>query len=262
MLRAYAWLVLGLLYLPLVPVVWSSFARRAYLVFPPRHLSLHWYAHIGASFWTASAWSVALAAATGLVGAIIGTGTALALGRRRANRLRGLFMLPLQVPGLVIGVLYLQFYFLLLRNLHFTLFDTPWGVLLAHVVATTPYTLSAVGAVLAAASLRDAEDAARSLGATEWRVLRRVTLPLLLPGMLSGAFYAFVISFDNVPISLFLTSTRFTTLPVLIFNTLQFNFDNSILALSALLVVFSLLFVLLVNRAVGLDRLLHGGASQ
>ena len=100
------------------------------------------------------------------------------------------------------------------------------------------------------------EEAARTLGASEAAVFRRVLLPTLRPGLFAGFFYAFIVSFGDVPISIFIASEKMTTLPVEIFSTLQFDFDPAILALSAIVVVFSALLILGAQRLAGFDLVL------
>ena len=101
-----------------------------------------------------------------------------------------------------------------------------------------------------------AEEAAMTLGASRLRAFLHVTLPLLLPGLVAGAVFAFIVSFDNVSVSLFLTTARTSTLPIAILGYVEFNFDPSIAAISTLLIVASLAAAILVERAVGLRRAL------
>ena len=102
------------------------------------------------------------------------------------------------------------------------------------------------------------ENAGRIAGATEWRVFRRLTLPALKPGLFSGFFYAFIVSFGDVPVSVFLSTGGAVPLPVEIFQTLQFDFDPAVLSISSIVVVLSAVFIVFVQRVVGLDLILPG----
>lgn len=193
--------------------------------------------------------SVAVAAASG--GLAVGTLAALALVRYRflgRTLLNGFFLLPLLLPLLILGIALLQlFTWLGVRK--------NWGTLvLGHLIVTTPYIIRLVGASLADFR-EELELAARNLGATPWQTFRWVTLPLIRPGLLAGAALAAVISFDDVNISLFLSSPTTVTLPVRIFGYLEQTFDPLVTAVSSPVIVISVLGVVVSERMVGLGRL-------
>ncbi len=125
----------------------------------------------------------------------------------------------------------------------------------AHVLITFPYL---VRTIIASLSRIDplAEEAARTLGANALIAFWHVTLPALLPGLVAGMLFAFIVSFDNVSISLFLASARTTTLPLSILSYVETNLDPSVAAVSTLLVTFSLVSALLLERMVGLRKAL------
>jgi putative spermidine/putrescine transport system permease protein len=106
------------------------------------------------------------------------------------------------------------------------------------------------------------EEAAASLGASDWSTFKRVTFPLIRPGVIAGVLYAFIISFGDVPIAVFLAGGSFVTLPVEVFQSLQFDFDPGILALSTLVVIFSLILIVVMQRLVGLDIILETGRRE
>jgi putative spermidine/putrescine transport system permease protein len=118
-----------------------------------------------------------------------------------------------------------------------------------------------IGATVAVLQRFDArlEEAALSLGASRWSTFRRVTLPVIMPGVYTGALYAFMLSFTDVPVVLFLAGPGFTTFPVEVFHTFQFDFNPTVLASSTLVMLFSLGVLLLIQRVVGLDALLRSG---
>ena len=255
--------VYGFLFAPLVVVVGASFdgGPHAFLNFPPHDLSLAWYWQIPERYFTALAVSLALGIVTALASASLGVLAALALVRSRWRAkaaIAALFRAPLQLPLIVTGFAFLQLYYLVGGWTGVYLMGTFAGLGVAHVFITLPYVFGTTVAVLQGfnASL---EEAALSLGASRWRAFRRVTLPLILPGAFAGALYAFIVSFGDVPVSMFLAGTRYVTFPVEMFFGLELDFDPSILAMSTLILVGSFAVIWVFQRAVGLDRLV--GAS-
>ena len=105
------------------------------------------------------------------------------------------------------------------------------------------------------------EEAALSLGASRFRTFTRVTLPVIMPGVYAGALYSFMVSFGDVPISIFLTAPDFTTYPVELFYGLENDFDPSILASASLVIFFCLLALLAMQKLVGLEALLRSGSK-
>jgi putative spermidine/putrescine transport system permease protein len=262
LLAAGAMFAFAFLLVPLAIVVGASFddSASAYFRFPPERLSLRWYRELPVKYWHGLALSsaIALAAATAstLIGALAAVG--IAKGSLRASPLlETFFRLPLQVPFVVTGVVFLQFYYLLFDVWRVPLVGSYAGFVLAHLFFCIPYAAGAVGSVITA-DLRHIEDAGRIAGATEWRVFQRLTLPALKPGLFSGFFYAFVVSFGDVPVSVFLSTGGAVPLPVEIFQTLQFDFDPAVLSISSIVIVLSALFIVFMQRIVGLDLILPG----
>jgi len=256
-IAAYAFLLL-----PLAIVIGASFdsAAQAYFRFPPQAVSLRWYLELSPKYGAALALSfgVALVAATAAV--IIGALAALGIARGSARGsavLQTWFRLPLQIPFVVTGVVFLQFYYLLQDATGARLLGSFSGYVIAHTFFCIPYAVGAIGAVITA-GLDRIENAARVAGATEWRVFRRITLPALKPGVFAGFFFAFIVSFGDVPVSVFLGSGGAVPLPVEIFQTLQFEFDPAVLAISSVVVALSALFIVFVQRVLGLDLILPG----
>jgi putative spermidine/putrescine transport system permease protein len=245
-------LVYAFVLAPILVVIPVSFSETQYLVFPPQGLTLRWYANffetreLAESLWT----SLHLAAWTTGISTVLGTMAALALVRYRypgREALRTALMAPIVMPRLVLGIAFLMF---LARTVLSGRFG---GLLLAHVVVALPYVVRTVGASLAGLD-RALEEAAMSLGAPPLTTFRTVTLPLLRPGILAGAIFAFVTSFDELVASLFLTGPRLTTLPVQIYTYLEYTSDPTIAAISVILVVFTAAVVLVTERIVGFSR--------
>jgi putative spermidine/putrescine transport system permease protein len=132
---------------------------------------------------------------------------------------------------------------------------------MAHLVITTPYTIRLVSVSLAGFD-QNLERAARSLGASGWTTFRLVTLPLIRPGILAGAVFAFIVSFDDLAVSLFLSSPGAMTLPVRIFTYIEQIYDPLITAVSSLLILVAVVVVVLIERTVGMGRLFGAEAPS
>lgn len=248
----YVALVLGFLMLPVAVVVLASFSSTSYLTVPPQGVTLRWYGRVLESreYLDAIAISLLLAAVATLGALATGTAASYALVRRAVpgrTLVASLVMSPLVFPGLVIGVALLQLYSALGMGGSFI------GLLLAHMVITVPYV---VRTTLASLQGLDAEleDAARTLGATRLAAFRLVTLPLLRPGLAAGGLFAFITSFDNVPVSIFLTGVASTTLPVKIFTAIEFGVDPTVAAISSLLILATGIVLVAAERWIGLHR--------
>lgn len=218
---------------PTLVVVPMSFAEKKSLAFPPSGYSLKWYAN----FFTNPQWfdsfitSLKLALIVSLVATVFGTMAAIGLDRmksRFSGLIRALLITPMVVPGVVLAVGIYAVY------LNTSLVGTWTGYIFAHTLLAVPFVLIAVGANLAVFDQR-LETAAASLGASKLTTFFTVTLPLILPGILSGALFAFVTSFDEVIVSLFITSPQLKTLPVQIFSSMTRDADPTVAAVGSLI---------------------------
>lgn len=267
-----SWLagVVLVIYAPIVIVVGASVdpgayvESRAFLTFPPRGFSLQWYENIHPRLWHSLWVSVSMATFSSAFGLLLGVPAALGLVRSnfRGRMLVGtLFRAPLQIPFIVIGVAFLQSYHLISDVLGINFVQTFSGLVLGHVFVATPYVIGAVGAQLQRFSPA-LEEAALSLGASRWRTFRRVTVPIIMPGLYAGGLYAYLISFADVTISLFLAGKDTTPFPVQVLYSLEQEIDPTVPAMSTLVLFGSLVLLLFVQRLVGLDVLLRGGGSN
>ena len=265
--------VVGLVYLfllaPVIVVAGASFdggksvAGRAFLQFPPSDLTLYWYENIQPRLWEALGVSVSVAAVAATVGTVLGVPAALGIVRGNLpgkTLIATLFRAPLQIPFIVIGIAFLQTYYFFADAVGFGLQGTFAGLALGHVFVATPYVVGSVGAALQRFDVR-LEEAALSLGANRLTTFRRVTLPIIMPGIYAGALFAFMVSFGDVPISLFLASATYTTLPLEIFHGMEFDFDAAVLAISTVVLLGSLVVLYFIQRIVGLDVLLRSGGN-
>jgi putative spermidine/putrescine transport system permease protein len=256
--------VYAFLLVPLLVVAGASLNGGppvAYVSFPPERVSLDWYRDIPSSQLRAIWLSLGLATAAAAAATLLGVPAALGLvrGRLPGKALIGaLLRAPLQIPLVVIGVAFLQLYHAVGDVVGLDLAASFPGLVVAHAFAGTPYVIGATVAVLQRFDTR-LEEAALSLGAGRWSTFRRVTLPVIMPGVYTGALYAFMLSFTDVPVVLFLAAPGFTTFPVEVFHTFQFDFNPTVLASSTLVMLFSLGVLLLIQRVVGLDALLRSG---
>ena len=239
--RMGGWLAVALicafLLLPTLVVVPMSFSGGDVLAFPPAGLSLRWYrTYLTDPTWreaTANSLSVGLMAAA--IASVLGTCAAVALVRGRvrfAGTLRALFLLPMVVPTIVTAVASYRFLSVI------GLTNTRLGLALAHALLGLPFVVINVSAVLRKADPR-IDHAARSLGATPMRAFLHVTAPLIAPGLAAGAVFAFVTSFDEVVVALFLTGIDTVTLPVQMWSGIRFEINPVVAAVSVLMVVVS-----------------------
>ncbi|MGF7159893.1 putative spermidine/putrescine transport system permease protein [Rhodoligotrophos appendicifer] len=230
--------------------------------FPPRSPSLQWYEAISSKYFHAAWVSFLIAVFVSILSAIVGTCAALGIVRGRVwpkDLFQSFFRLPVQIPLVVTGAVFLQFYYQLAAVTGINVYNTLYGITLAHLFVAIPYCVGCVSAVLVRVD-PSLEEAAASLGATRSSTFWRVTFPQLRPGVAAGIFYAFIISFGDVPIALFLVSGDNTTLPVQIFLDMQFDFRPDMLAVSTIVVVASSAIIIVAQRFAGLDMVLPGGA--
>ena len=263
---AYFAVVLVLLLAPLVVVTGASFSAPAsdkvvmsYVQFPPERLTLKWYRQIPATQYHALALSFGLGLCVALASCLIGVPAALGLVRGRFPGkafVGAVLRAPLQIPHVVTGVAFLQLYYAVGALTGSHLQGTLFGLFLGHIFLATPFVIGSVGAVLQRFN-PSLEEAAFMLGASRWRTLRRVTLPVLLPGIFSGALYAFIVSFVDVPVAIFLSAPGLTTYPVELFHAMEQDFNPSSLASASLAAFFVLIVLIVAQRIVGLDSLLR-----
>jgi len=236
-----------LLIAPLLVVVGVSFNAGAGFDFPPKGLSLRWYeAFFESRAFTRSFFRVSLvvAIACSISATTIGTLAAIGLVRfrfRGRQALESFFLMPLLVPHILLGAaLYLFYARLGVGASIVTLF-------LGHLVISTPYVIRSVTAGLVGMDPR-LEEAAMSLGASRIQAFMKVTLPLLRSSLVSGAIFAFIISFSDINLALFLSGPDTTSLPVHIFSQIQWEGDPTIAAASALQIMIIFCLILLVQR--------------
>ena len=252
LLRAWVALVFAYLLLPVIVVALASFSRTSYLTVPPKGLTLRWFAAVlgDPDYVHAIVFSVGLAVVATVGSLAVGVAASYALLRRRVPGgavVSALLNAPLIFPGVVVGVALLQFYALVHMN------GTLIGLALAHMVFTVPYVVRAGLASLQGID-PELESAARVLGASGPVAFFTVTLPLIRPGIAAGALFSFIVSFDNVPVSIFLLGAGQMTLPVKIFTAIEYGVDPSIAAISTMLIALTGLGLAAAERWIGFHR--------
>ena len=245
---------------PIIIVCAVAFTPEGYLSFPTHGLSLRWFKAIArypefvSAFWT----SIWLGLVSSAIALAFSVPSALAIARHDftgREAITALFMSPLMIPHVVLGIAFLRFF------TQIGLGNTYLGLVLAHIVVVFPFALrltlaSAIGMD------RAIEQAATSLGASDWVVLRRVTLPLIMPGLISGWALAFIQSFDEVTMTVFIAAPGTETLPVRMFLYIQDNVDPLVTSVSAVVIALTTILLIVLDRAYGLDRLLIGRGTE
>lgn len=234
--------------LPTLFVIPMSFSSASTFQFPPKDFSLKLYEN----FFTNPVWlgslgnSVLVATLASLLATIVGTAAALGLHQltgKLAGFVRTLLMVSIVTPSIVIAVaVYISF-------LQWHLVGSLGGYVLAHAAIGVPFVLVSVTSALGGFDPKLLRASA-SLGATPLRTFLRVTMPLISRGILTGAIFAFVTSFDEVVIALFLRSPTFQTLPVQMYNSVTVEIDPTIAASSSLVVV-AVTIIFLVPQLIG-----------
>jgi len=238
---------------PLFIVVGAAFEPQNVLRFPPRGFSLTWFHRVlqDPAFVSSATHSLLVALMAMALSLALGFLAAYSLARgggRYRETILGALLSPLIIPELVIGLALLQI--LTLMNLGTSLLT----LVLAHTVVCLPYTVRLLFNGVSAVN-QNLEYASLLLGANQWSTMARITLPVMRNSILSAALFAFLISFDNTVISLFLVDNSTMTLPITIYNYVEFNLDPSIAALSTMLIVLSCVAVIVLSKASGLDSM-------
>lgn len=240
-LTGLSMLICLFLILPTVVVAPVSFTTTDYITFPPIGFSTQWYAAFfeRPEWWGSLVTSTIAALATTVIATVLCTMVALGLPKlpRRTNRVVSFFfLLPMIVPAIITAVaLYQPFS-------RMGIIATLPGLVLAHTILAMPFVVINISAVVQKLDWR-VVDAARSLGASPASAFRRVTLPILAPGIAAGAVFAFLTSFDEVVVSLFISGTGAMPLPVQMWNGIRFEISPIVAAASCLLLAVSCLLL-------------------
>ncbi len=245
-------LILLFLPMPLLIVAAISITPDRFLSFPPTGFSLAWYRE----FFSSSEWmrafgiSALIAVGAALISTVAALMTALGLEQSR-GRARGiadtLILAPLIFPHAAIGLAIFGFI-----SSSYLLRGTYLGVAVAHTILCVPFAYRPIAASFSKLD-RSLAEAAMNLGARGGMILRRITLPMLMPGIISALMFTFIISFDEITVTLFLVAPGINTLPLEIYSRLEQDADPVVAAVSTLLALLTLGLVVVVQNTLGLD---------
>lgn len=240
---------------PVIVVLAMSFTENQSLKFPPTGFTFKWYVLLfdesrSRQIHRAVSNTLEVAFFATLFGVFLGTLGALGLARSRSAAARiadSFFMSPLVLPGITYGLAALMYFTLIGFRPSLNL------IIAGHMIVTVPFILRTTTASIS--QLDPAlNDSSQSLGASWLYTFRRVTLPLIAPGIAAGAFLAFMASVDNVPVSLFLSTARTDMLPIRMWGMMESTLDVRIAAISGVLIVSAFVLMLVMEWTVGLTR--------
>jgi putative spermidine/putrescine transport system permease protein len=241
---------------PIVVVCVVAFTPEGFLSYPTHTWSLRWFKAIARypEFIDAFVASIWLGLLSSAISVALSVPAALAIARYRfrgREAITALFLSPLMIPHVVLGIAFLRFFTTI------GIGGTFFGLVISHVVVVLPFALRLVLAS-AVGMDRSIENAAVSLGASSATTFRRVTLPLIAPGVASGWALAFIQSFDEVTMTVFIATPGTTTLPVRMFLYIQDNIDPLVTSVSACVIGLTVAFLIALDRLYGIERLLAG----
>ncbi len=253
-------LVLAFITLPLLVVVAASLSPTADVTFRPSAWTLRWYQDLISQRWLAPfALSVKIAIAVSLISGIIGTLAAYIVAFERipgGSAVMAALLSPLSVPQIVKGVAIVLFLSVLGLQ---PLLGTP-SLIAAHCVLALPFVIRMAATAIANFD-GNLDRAGQVLGASRWQRARYILLPAIKPGVLSGMTFAFIISFNNIPLSVFLVRPGDTTLPITVINYLEYSLDPVLAAVNVASMIFILFVILAFEKFGGFSAQLHGGSK-
>lgn len=241
---------------PLVVVALVAFTPAGYISFPVHGVSLRWFYEIlnHPDFISSFELSIELGLLAATLATLLMLPLALAIGRYwfpGREAILAFAMSPLTIPPIVLGVALLRFFAL------FQIQGSFLGLVLAHVVVVMPYVLRMLLAGVSGLD-RTVERAAISLGASAFTTFRRVTMPMLLAGLAGGFILAFTASFDELTVTIFVSSPQNTQLSVALFNYISQTVDPLVASISVIIMAITTALLILLDRLYGVDRLFGG----
>ena len=259
--------VLVFILAPIPVIVWMSFFKAEYLSFPPTQgYSTRWYAGLVHQTQLSGAfvYSFELALLAALISTVIGFLAALALHRSTLpghGAISNAFAMPLTIPTIVSGLALYLYLYSLQQQTQRLLVPTFWALLAAHVLITLPWAFRFIYAGLAGLG-RDVERASLDLGRNELATLWHITLPLMRPSLIGGYVLAFIFSFGDLEMSLFLVAPGKVTLPVAMVQYAQFKVDPTLAAMSVVQIAIIATLLLAADRFIHFGRVFAGGTKQ
>ncbi len=249
-------LAMTVLLLPVFIVVLAGLNSGDYLSFPPEGLSFRWIMEFltSGTYLDAFLFSFQLAVLTTVVSTVVGTMAALYISRSGnaiSRFLRNLFLAPIVLPGVVLGLSLYVFY----ATTEIGLVRSFTGLLIGHVIVTFPFVVATVTASLAGFDM-SLEEAARSLGAGPLTAFTKITLKIIAPGVMAGSIFAFIVSFGQFEVSLFLSAADLEPLPIAMYVSLRYKFEPIAAAAGIFAIFLVVISMVLTSRLVNFKRLL------
>lgn len=251
-LTIFVVLVYIFLFAPLVIIALTSIGTENFIAFPPKGFSLKWFVNVfnSESFMKSMGSSFMISGIATVIALIIGIPAAYGLSRsnfKGKGILKSFFFSPLIVPGIVVGFSLFQFLIVKLGlNIYISL-------LIGHTVAIVPYIIRVVGSSLEGVDY-SIEEAAVSLGCTKLQSFFKIVMPNITSGIIAAFMLAFINSFNNVPVSMFLTGPGVSTLPITMMNYVEYNYDPTVSALSVLLMIITIGVMYVAEKTLGLGK--------
>ena len=238
------------LFLPLIIIVVTSFGTEAIITFPIKGFTIDWYimALTSKAFMSSLQLSLIIGVVATLIALIVGIPSAYVLSRDRFKGkkfLNAFFLSPTLIPGIVVGYSIFQ---MIVVNLRLPIIP---GLIIGHFLISVPYVIRVVGSSMEQVDV-SIEEAAWTLGCTKKRAFVIVLLPNIVSGIFAAFMLAFVNSFNNVPVSMFLSGPGVTMLPTTLLSYMEFNYDPSVSALSVILMFVTIGVMIVIEKSTGL----------
>ena len=229
-----SYLVFGFLFIPLLIIVITSFGTQASIQFPIKGFTLDWYSVVfhSASFIASFKISLITGVLATLIAALVGVPAAYALNRdhfKYKESLNSFFLSPSLIPGMVIGYM---IYNMIIIQLHLPVIP---ALIIGHMLI---------------------EEASWTLGYTQTQTFFKIVLPNITSGIFAGSLLSFVNSFNNIPVSMFLTGPGVTTLPITLLSYLEYNYNPAVSAISTLLMLLTIVLMYLIDKTLGLSSIM------
>jgi len=243
---------------PVALVVWAAFFDSMFMSFPPPGYTLNWFAKAAEHDAFASGFktSITVALFATLASVTLGAAASLVIvrsGLRGMRAVQGFLLLPTIVPNIVLGIALYIFFIAIANWSGYDLTHGILGLVLAHILLTIPWSVRLICANLIGMN-RQIEEAAANLGAGPLTVFWRITLPIMRSGVIAAALFSFIISFENLEISLLLVQPGSTTFPIALMQYLEFQMDPTVAAATAVQVAIVAAVLLITDRFVKLSR--------
>lgn len=251
-LTTFVVLVYIFLFAPLAIIAMTSIGTENYIAFPPKGFSLQWFVNAFKSqaFVSSMITSLTISGIATLAALVIGMPAAYGLSRydfKGKAAIKSFFFSPLIIPGIVVG--FSLFQFLLVRlNLSVNM-----SLFIGHTIVIIPYIIRVIGSSLEVFDY-SIEEAAMSLGCKKSQTFFKVVLPNITSGVMAAFMLAFINSFNNVPVSMFLTGPGVSTLPITMMNYVEYNYDPTVSALSVILMILTIGIMYILEKTLGLNN--------